>query len=80
MNTKANKTDGVQGEGNYGAAREYNKATRDFVESGKVEGAADAAAPQNEQERQKLEQAEAEGKSRIAGKERSDVPGAGAKM
>ena len=29
---------GVQGEGNYDAAREYNERTRRFVKSGRVDG------------------------------------------
>jgi len=34
------------GEGNYEATRRYNEATRRFVESGRVERAARAAAPE----------------------------------
>jgi hypothetical protein len=37
--------DGVQGEGNYSAAREFNDAERKFVAAGKVTAAALAAAP-----------------------------------
>ena len=37
----------VQGEGDYDAARRYDKAAREFAESGKVEPAAHDAAPDN---------------------------------
>ena len=56
--------DGVQGEGNYEAAREFNKAEREFVASGKVATAARAAAPKSEAERQAMRAAEVEGKRR----------------
>ena len=38
------KRDQVQGEGNYEAARKFNRAEREFVKSGKVEEAARRAA------------------------------------
>ena len=53
--------DGVQGEGNYEAAREFNEAERKFVASGKV---AAAARPKSEAERQEMIAAEEEGKRR----------------
>jgi len=56
--------DGVQGEGNYEAAREFNEAERAFVSSGKVAAAARAAAPKSEAERQTMVAAEEEGKRR----------------
>ena len=56
--------DGVQGEGNYTAAREFNEAERKFVASGKVSAAARAAAPTTEAERQAMFAAEEEGKRR----------------
>lgn len=52
------------GEGNYKASREYNKATKEFVESGRVEGAARAAEPGDAREAAELEQAEAQGRRR----------------
>jgi hypothetical protein len=55
---------GVQGEGNYDAAREFNEAERKFVESGKVTAAALAAAPKSETERREMIAAEQEGKQR----------------
>ena len=56
--------DGVQGEGNYEAARAFNEAERKFVASGKVDGAARAAAPKSEAEQQAMIAAEEEGKRR----------------
>jgi hypothetical protein len=56
--------DAVQGEGNYEAAREFNAAQRQFVESGKVDAAARAAAPKNDDEKQQLLAAEQEARSR----------------
>ena len=50
------------GEGNYKASRQYNDATKKFVESGRVEEAARNAAPQSEEEAKDLRKAEAEGK------------------
>ena len=44
MATTPNK-DQVQGEGDYDAGRRYDKASREFAESGKVEPAARDAAP-----------------------------------
>ncbi len=56
--------DGVQGEGDYKAARQFNEAERKFVASGKVAAAARAAAPKTEAERQAMFAAEEEGKRR----------------
>ena len=56
--------DQVQGEGNYSAAREFDAAERKWVESGKVDAAARAAAPKSEAERQEMERAEAEARRR----------------
>lgn len=55
---------GVQGEGNYEAARLFNEAERKFVASGKVEVAARAAAPKSEAEQQAMLAAERDGKRR----------------
>ena len=56
--------DRVQGEGNYDAARQFDEAERKFVESGKVEAAARAAAPRSEAEQQEMLDAERKGRSR----------------
>ncbi|MEJ7670687.1 MAG: hypothetical protein WKH97_18590 [Casimicrobiaceae bacterium] len=78
--TKMSTKDNVHGEGNYEASRQYNKATKEFVESGKVEEAARAAAPVDAREASELKAAEAAGLERakeddiaLKGK---DVPGA----
>lgn len=52
------------GEGNYKASREYNKATKTFVESGRVDEAAREAAPDSEAEAMEMANAEAEGRRR----------------
>jgi hypothetical protein len=57
-------TKGEYGEGNYKASREYNKATKEFVESGRVEQAARDAAPEDESEAMQMANAEAEGRRR----------------
>jgi hypothetical protein len=48
----------VYGEGNYKATREYNAATKKFVESGRVDAAARDAAPRSPAEAQEMKQAE----------------------
>lgn len=53
----------VHGEGNYQASRQYNDATRRFVQSGKVDKAARDAEPASEAEALQMAAAEAEGKS-----------------
>lgn len=48
----------VYGEGNYQATRDYNAATKRFVESGRVDAAARDAAPRSAAEAQEMKQAE----------------------
>jgi hypothetical protein len=60
----AASNDGVQGEGNYEAARAFNAAEHKFVTSGKVAAAARAAAPKSVAERQAMLAAEEKGKQR----------------
>lgn len=55
------KRNTVQGEGDRESAKRYNEATQDFVESGKVEEAAEKA---SEQSKDEAESAEAKGRSR----------------
>jgi hypothetical protein len=50
--------DNVHGEGNYEATRQYNEATKKFIESGKVEQAARDAAPRDASEAAQMKQAE----------------------
>ncbi len=51
-----------QGEGNREAAKQYNEATQDFVESGKVRDAAEQAGQVSQTEKAKLKDAERTGK------------------
>lgn len=62
-------TDKVQGEGDYEAARRYDEAQKRFVESGKVEQAAEDAAPESAEQAQELERAEDIGRSRSKGED-----------
>ena len=62
-----NPKDKEHGEGNYKASRDYNERTKDFVESGKVEDAAQKAKPQNQQEAREMEKPEEEGKTHAKG-------------
>ena len=64
-----NPKDKEHGEGNYKATRDYNERTKNFIESGKVDEAAQKAKPKNEQEARELEQAEQEGKSHAKDKQ-----------
>jgi hypothetical protein len=59
----------VHGEGNYAATRQYDDATKQYVESGRVEEAARAAAPKSQAEAREMEAAEAEGKRRAKGED-----------
>ena len=59
----------LQGEGNYDATRRYNKATREFVEAGKVDPAASAAQPENPQQAESLKRAEEIGKAHAKGED-----------
>jgi len=54
-----------EGEGNRTAARNYNQKTREFIDAGKVDDAADAAKDALDgDEREELENAEQVGKSK----------------
>jgi len=52
----------LQGEGNYTAARRYDKAQEKFAQSGQVDEAAHRAAPQTDAEREAMKKAEEEGR------------------
>jgi hypothetical protein len=52
------------GEGNYKASRQYNEATKKFVDSGRVEEAAREAQPDSEAEAMQMADAEAKGRRR----------------
>jgi hypothetical protein len=59
----------VYGEGNYAASRQYNDATREFVESGRVEQAARDAAPDSDADALQMQAAEEEGKRHAKGED-----------
>ena len=59
----------VYGEGNYAASKQYNDATRDFAQSGRVEKAAKDAAPVSENDARQMRAAEDEGKRRAKGED-----------
>ena len=59
----AGQGDALQGEGNYEAARRYDEAQKRFVDSGRVDEAAEQAAPKSEAEAEALRRAEEAGKS-----------------
>ena len=64
---KQRSSQDVQGEGNYTAARRYDDATQKFVNSGKVNTAAQNAAPKSAKEANEMRAAEAAGKSHAKG-------------
>jgi hypothetical protein len=66
MSDDTEKRERIQGEGDKEAAREYNEATREFVESGKVDEAAERARGQDPRE---AERAEREGEERAKEKD-----------
>jgi hypothetical protein len=59
----------VQGEGDYDAARRYDKSAREFAESGKVDEAAREARPTSPEQADELARAEREGKSHAKGED-----------
>jgi len=61
--------DDVQGEGDYDAARRYDRDQREFVQSGRVDQAARDARPQSPQEADEMKRAEDEGRSHSKGED-----------
>lgn len=59
----------IEGEGSYSGARQYNEATKKFVEEGRVEDAARKAQPRNAEEARKMKQAEEAGKRHAKGED-----------
>ena len=57
--------DKVEGEGSYTGSKDYNARTKKFVDSGKVEQAAQDAKPKSEQEAHEMQKAERIGKDHI---------------
>ena len=58
----ASQGDGLQGEGNYDAARRHRQSAEKFVKSGAVEPAARAAAPHDIDDARALRDAEEAGR------------------
>jgi len=54
----------VEGEGSYSGTKDYNERTKKFVQSGKVDQAAQDAEPKSEEEKQAMQKAERIGKQR----------------
>ena len=71
-NGQNSRASGVQGEGDYAAARRYQKDTDRFIESGKVDGAARRAQPRTTGEASELKRAEAVGRARSRGEDPQD--------
>lgn len=66
-------TDKVQGEGDYEAARNYDDATREFVEAGEVQKAAQDAAPTSQAEADEMKRAEQAGLAHSKGEAPGDL-------
>ena len=58
------RKNGVEGEGSYSGSKDYNERTKKFVDSGKVEQAAQDAEPKSEEEKHAMQKAERIGKQR----------------
>ena len=56
--------DTIHGEGNYKAAREFDDAERQFVQSGKLDEAIRSAPPKSEHEKREMEKAEEQARAR----------------
>jgi hypothetical protein len=64
------------GEGSYAGTRQYDKAAKEYAESGRVEQAARDAAPRSDAEAREMDAAEAEGKRRAKGEDPALTRGA----
>jgi len=69
---KPEERDGIQGEGDYEAARRFDKASAEFVKSHDVEGLARSAAPRSPAEEQSMREAEEQGRSHSHGEDEKD--------
>jgi hypothetical protein len=58
------RKDKVEGEGSYSGTRDYNQRTKKFIDSGKVEQAAEDAKPDSAQEAHEMDKAERIGKQK----------------
>jgi hypothetical protein len=59
--------DQVEGEGSYKGTEDYNKRTKKFIDSGKVDKAAHDAEPRSTEEAEQMEKAEEIGKKPAKG-------------
>jgi hypothetical protein len=59
------RKDKVEGEGSYTGTEDYNKRTKKFVNSGKVQDAANDAAPNSDEEAREMQEAERIGKQHV---------------
>jgi hypothetical protein len=77
MGTPADKAKGgtVQGEGDYEAARRFDKSERDFVKSGKVGERSGEAQPHDAAEASDMNTAEQVGRSHSKGEAPGDLTG-----
>ncbi len=71
------KKKNVLGEGNYEASKQYNDATRKFIDSGRVDAAARAAHPKTPQEAEEMVAAEEAGKNQAILHRTKSLPAAG---
>jgi len=75
MEVRMSREQKNEGEGNRTAAREYNKATTEFTQSGKVQPAADKAKKALDSgEGEELRKAEDEGRARGEGMDNKQRP------
>ena len=58
------RKDKVEGEGSYTGSKDYNERTKKFIDSGKVDEAANDAKPKSEQEAHEMQKAERIGKQK----------------
>ena len=58
-----------KGEGSYAGTKDYNERTKKFMDEGKVQDAAQRAAPQSEEEAHRIQKAEREAKKRAKGED-----------
>lgn len=61
--------DKIEGEGSYQGSKDYNERTKKFVDSGKVDEAAQAAKPQSKDEAHQMQKAERIGKQHAKGED-----------
>ena len=63
------RKDEVEGEGSYKGTEDYNKRTKKFIDSGKVDQAARDAEPRSTEEAHQMDKAERIGKKHAKGED-----------